>query len=210
MFGSAKPAAAGLEGRALAAAMLTEVGGDMRIGEEAGGGKVRVGGAELVDERPERSGVGWSFRPAGEEGAQVAKRERGAEIEADERVDRHLAEEPGQHLGAAPAMAGADDGGGGTVLPAERDGDAGVPLADRAGPVDRREMAEAAQGRSPDTRRRVASARFLRPFMTENAARLRRTRRAGRPAAVTAPPSPRRRQSGRCRSGLGRLRRGGR
>src|SRR5690606_8465710 len=110
-----------------AAALPAEVTARLEVVDEGRSAEVRIGGANAVDQRPEAAGVGRALAPAGEERAAVGKRQREAQIEADEGTGRHLVSQPVEDLRPGPAVAGPDEAR--CVAPelADRHGNAAVP-----------------------------------------------------------------------------------
>ncbi len=100
-LGLAEPAPASFEQVAGAVAVAAKVPGGLGVVDERRRGEMRIGGAEMIDQRPERSRVARAEVPAGEEGAAIGEGERGAEVEADERIRRHVVVQPIEHVGAA-------------------------------------------------------------------------------------------------------------
>ena len=89
--------------------MAAEIGGDGWVIDEAGDAKVWLGGADGIDHGPEAAGVLWAVRVAGEEGGAIGMGEGDAEVETEDRGGRGFLRQPRQHLGAGPAVAGADE-----------------------------------------------------------------------------------------------------
>ncbi|VXC86503.1 hypothetical protein SPHINGOAX6_60053 [Sphingomonas sp. AX6] len=142
LFGYAQPPAP-LELRALAVAVATKMLCGWRVIDEIAGGEMRIGVAHCIDQRPQRAGVGRALGPAGEERAAIDEGERGAEVEADERVGGHVAAQPVEDLGARPAVGGANEFWCGGAGRAQGEREAAVALALCAGPIDGRVMGEA-------------------------------------------------------------------
>jgi hypothetical protein len=65
---------------------MAEMAGDLGVAEDAGDAEMRVGGGGVVDALPQRFGVEWGLRPAGEIGPGVNEREAGRKVDADEQV----------------------------------------------------------------------------------------------------------------------------
>src|SRR5690606_28264915 len=126
-----------------AAPLPPEIAACLEVVDERGGAEMRIVGANAVDQRPEFAGVGRALAPAGEERAAVGKRQREAQIEADQGTGRHLVSQPVEDLRPGPAVTAPDEAR--CIAPelANRHGNAAVPLARGPGPIDRGEVAEA-------------------------------------------------------------------
>ena len=146
----------------MSSAVAAEMAGGLRVVDKAGGGKVRIVGADAVDQRPQRLGIGRGFGPAGQKASRVGKGEADAHVEADQRVGGQVLQQPVQHFAARPAVAGADQFRRGAAAGAERDGDAAVALPGRPGPVDGGEVAEPVRSHPP---------RFSRRFLFHHSSR---------------------------------------
>ena len=85
-FGDPQPASARAEQVACTPAMAAEVARQIGVVDDGCGGQMRVGGAHPLHRRPQRACVGRSVRPAGEVRSPIHERQRGAKVEADQRV----------------------------------------------------------------------------------------------------------------------------
>jgi len=145
MLDDAQPPRARLEQVADAAAAMAEMPPRLRVRQEAADLIMGIGGAQRLDQRPERGQVGGAVGPAGEIGVAVGKGEARREIEADHHVGARVGSfaDPGEDFRARPDMPWPHQFG---RRGAARDGEGDAMLAKpaRARPVDRGEICEMA------------------------------------------------------------------
>ena len=132
-----------MEGGPLARAVAAEIARRYGVLDEGAGREMRIAGAQLVHQPPQRSRVGRTIRPAGKERAAIGERQRDTEIEAGQRAGRHALQQPLEHLGPRPAVAGSHQSRRTVRVVARRQGNAPMPLASGTRPVDCGEVLEA-------------------------------------------------------------------
>ena len=141
-------------GRGSSGAGLTLQARFDRVDGLSPGAEVRIAGAQPLDHRPQRAGVGRAFAPPREVGSGVREGERAGDVEPDQRIRRHRLEQPLGHLGARPAVnhAGDEPGrraqrDGGLLAMGSRTGARRQVLADRR--LDPLQFAAPVSGHSP-------------------------------------------------------------
>jgi hypothetical protein len=120
------------------------MGGDRGLGEHRRGAQRPIAAVHLVDQAPQRRGVGRRPAPAGKIGAGIGEGqgERGVDPDEQRGIGRRFRLEPGGDRRARPAARGIAQHRR-PVTTDLGDGDAGEALADRARPVDCRKSREA-------------------------------------------------------------------
>jgi hypothetical protein len=127
---------------------VMKVGGGPDMADEPVSRKVWIACAEPVNQGPQGGGIGWALVPAGKEGATIGKRQRNAQIQADQRGRRKVAQHI-EHFVAAPATRPRwHQHGRPAARIGQRQGNALVPLPPRARPVDGEEVPESHWSRS--------------------------------------------------------------
>ena len=132
---------------ALVRASMAEIARQLAMAQRAACFEMRVVGAQIVDQRPQRLGVRRRLLPAGEERAAIGEGQGDAQVHADQRLGGQIVAQQDEHVLTAPRLVTAEQAGRATAQVRQRERNALVPFAFRARPVDREEVGEAAQSR---------------------------------------------------------------
>ena len=87
---------------AFVCAAMAEIARQLAMAQRAACFEMRVVGAQIVDQRPQRLGVRRRMLPAGKERAAIGEGQCDTQIHADHRIGRQIVAQQDEHILAAP------------------------------------------------------------------------------------------------------------